>query len=205
MANLRKPYQMYVLNLDTSRIFWLTALLVLLLFVSFFSGFLTGRVRYRSDESELLSRNKTAMDQVINKISENGNIRDEEYQFYELMTPKSGREIKPAMGMDDRKEGEPPAVRKEEAPERSVKKIAREEGEYVIQVASYRGLHYARSLETSLKAGGFPSFVSQQNIRGVLYYRVRVGPFSNRALALKVLSSVRDQKECSTSYITKNE
>lgn len=211
MAHLRKPYQMYVLNLDTSRIFWLTALLILLLCVSFFSGFLTGRVSFRSEESELVSRNKTVLDQVISKIGENGNAGDEEYQFYELMTPGSRKESRPAAAADEKKETEAVTARREEIertpvlPEKTAKKSAPDQGEYLIQVASYRGAHYARSLESSLKAAGFPSFVSRQNIRGVLYYRVRIGPFSSRALALKVLSSVRNQKECSVSYITRDE
>ncbi|MDD5067839.1 MAG: hypothetical protein PHF84_12405 [bacterium] len=88
MTNLRKPYQMYVLNLDTSRIFWLTTLLILLLVISFFTGFLVGRVRSRSDETEVIRKNRMAVDQIINRI-DNTKENDGEYQFYDLMTPKN--------------------------------------------------------------------------------------------------------------------
>ncbi|MDD5067255.1 MAG: SPOR domain-containing protein, partial [bacterium] len=82
-----------------------------------------------------------------------------------------------------------------------VGKKASQEDRFSIQVASYRGNHYARDLQSKLKSGNYPAYIDRQTIKGVLYYRVRVGPFSSRALALKVLASVRGMKDCGTSYI----
>ncbi|MGB5734428.1 MAG: SPOR domain-containing protein [Thiohalocapsa sp.] len=54
---------------------------------------------------------------------------------------------------------------------------------WVIQVASLGSAASAENLRDELRGKGYPAFVEQARVNGKLYYRVRVGPETNRGRA----------------------
>ncbi len=86
MRTVRKPYQMYVLNLDALRIFWITIILFLLLFLTFVVGYFIGKEKAKSDITKLTKKNNAIMNDILKNVNQNkGNKQDDDYEFYELM------------------------------------------------------------------------------------------------------------------------
>jgi DedD protein len=54
---------------------------------------------------------------------------------------------------------------------------------WVIQVASLGSAAAAETLQNDLRGKGYPAFVEQARVNGKLYYRVRVGPETDRGRA----------------------
>jgi len=69
---------------------------------------------------------------------------------------------------------------------------------WVIQVASVPTPEGAAELEGKLKAGGFPAFVERAEVNGKVYYRVRVGPESDRARAEQTAARLRERHKVNT-------
>lgn len=229
MRNLRKPYQMYVLNLDSGRIFWLTTILLLLVTASFFIGFLIGRDRAKMGIDSAAQKNKVIMDEILNKIDESDN-KDEDYQFYELVSPDRVIEKdiydngmadyeyveKKSMAVNNKTyKSEPSAPVSSYKKKSSVKnKVYRDpvmdygdkklnsKRPFTVQVASYKRYRNARVLKNYLASEQYPSYIIKSNVNGVLYYRVRIGPFASKTLCLKVLEMAKLKKGCENSYIT---
>ncbi|MBU1075766.1 MAG: SPOR domain-containing protein [Spirochaetes bacterium] len=218
MRNLRKPYQMYVLNLDAGRIFWLTAILLLLVALSFISGFFVGQDKIKIKVNNVSQRNKDMMDEILNKMDDKDKIDDEDYQFYEMSSPKK---------IIDRKESDPdyeydpkggtgvmdrdferrsePVIRKETIHEPVMAmgdKNVSSKKPYTVQVASYKRYSNAKVLQNDLRSEQFPAYIIKSDVSGFLYYRVRIGPFASRTLSLKVLEMVKRKKDCGNSFIT---
>lgn len=207
MGNLRRPYQMYVLNLDAGRIFWLTTMLILLLGLSFFAGFLVGIEKAKSESELIFQKNKKAVDELISKIKESEEKKEEEYKFYDLITKRTEEEIKPVEEKpEERVKSFESSIKREEKikPEITIeegdKKIS-SKSPYAIQVASYTKFENAKALKEELENEQYPAYIIKSRVNGNIYYRVRVGPFSSKALTIKVLSQIRGIRECENSYI----
>jgi DedD protein len=69
---------------------------------------------------------------------------------------------------------------------------------WVVQVASLRTPEAAGELEAKLRKAGFSAFVEQAEVRGKLYYRVRVGPEVDRANAERTAARLRTQQKLDT-------
>jgi DedD protein len=69
---------------------------------------------------------------------------------------------------------------------------------WVIQVASLRTPEAAGELESKLRKAGYSAFVEQAEVRGKLYYRVRVGPEVDRANAERTAERLRNQQKLDT-------
>lgn len=67
---------------------------------------------------------------------------------------------------------------------------------WVVQVASLGSAAAAETLQNDLRGKGYPAFVEQARVNGKLYYRVRVGPETNRARADGVAAQL--QRETGT-------
>lgn len=63
-------------------------------------------------------------------------------------------------------------------------------GHWVIQAGSYSDLGNAQRVERKLAQRGLHAFISHFSLRGRVYYRVRVGPYADRADAEHVAMSV---------------
>lgn len=69
---------------------------------------------------------------------------------------------------------------------------------WVVQVASLGSPEAAQGMQDRLRKAGFSAFVEQAEVRGKLYYRVRVGPELNRANAERTAARLRDQQKLDT-------
>lgn len=69
---------------------------------------------------------------------------------------------------------------------------------WVIQVASLRTPEAAGELESKLRKAGYSAFVEQAEVKGKLYYRVRVGPEVDRANAERTAARLRNQQKLDT-------
>jgi len=226
MRNSRRSYQMYVLNLDASRIFWLTTILLLLITLSFFVGLLIGKEKAKGEVDEIAHKNKVMMDEIIDKLEDNVQ-EDEEYQFYELISPEKINEKNRAKNgvLEEKIENPSSFVQKrnhntalddytkeEINPKRSYveqvpaldtgDKILSSERPYAVQVASYKRYKNANALKDYLVSEQYPAYIIKSSVNGILYYRVRIGPFASKALPLKVTEILRHRKGCENCFIT---
>jgi DedD protein len=69
---------------------------------------------------------------------------------------------------------------------------------WVVQVASLATPEAAAEMEAKLRKAGFSAFVEQAEVRGKLFYRVRVGPEVDRAGAERTAARLRDQQKLDT-------
>lgn len=223
MRNLRKPYQMYVLNLDSGRIFWLTTLLLLLLSISFVAGLLIGKEQTRGKIDEISQQNKQVMDEIFSKLDEKKED-NEDFQFYELMS--SDKTAKPYIpenkneendySQDDNQDNVEKIIEKKNVPEVITKSRNYKSSSPVmnfgddklnvhrpfgLQVASYKEYKNAKTLQNYLISEQYPAYIIKSSVNGIMFYRVRVGPFASETLTLKVLDMVKNKKECGNSYI----
>lgn len=209
MRNLRKPYQMYVLNLDAGRIFWITTILLLLLALSFFAGLLVGKEKAKTEMEIVSDRNKKIVEELLSRVEEKG--EDEtEYEFYDLMKPQPDK-YRETISPSEIPESSEERVK----PEEKVAKPKTYEpyiqlGDnrissrrpYTIQVASYKKYKNAKLLKDYLESEQYPVYIIKSKVNGSIYYRVRVGPFASKALTIKVLEQLRSKRGCESSFIT---
>lgn len=216
---------MYVLNLDAGRIFWLTTILLLLVALSFFIGFLIGREKTKVAVEDVTQKNKMIMDEILSKLDDK-NQNEDDYQFYELISPDQASKNK---GMEEYDYVQPHKIEKNEndykesdnenqhlKKKRVVKQKPRQyepmmelgdpkissKRPYAVQVASYKRYRNAKALRNYLNSEQYPSYIIKSSVHGVLYYRVRIGPFASKTLSLKVLEMVKRKKNCENSFIT---
>jgi len=225
MRNLRKPYQMYVLNLDGARIFWLTTILLFLIALSFFIGLFIGQEKAHVEVDDISLKNKVMMDEIIDKLDNKTkeDKEDEEYQFYELISPRkitededlptrlsemksqSTRKKPVKIEKVDSHTGDDISIKKSlEKPEpvlESGDQKLNTENPYAVQVASYNKYDNAVKLRDYLKAEQYPSYIIKSVVEGKKFFRVRVGPFASRSLSLKVIEMIRHKKGCQDSFI----
>lgn len=69
---------------------------------------------------------------------------------------------------------------------------------WVVQVASLGTSEGAADLESRLRDAGFSAFVEKAQVRGKLYYRVRVGPEADRANAERTAAMLRQTQKLDT-------
>lgn len=97
------------------------------------------------------------------------------------------QDTQPSTGEPERRttaeSASPSAARKPKAAAAGPKPVPDGVSAWVIQVASLGSPEAARGMQDELRAKGYPAFVEQATVRGQRYYRVRVGPEVERALA----------------------
>ena len=84
------------------------------------------------------------------------------------------------------------------APQRQPVKVT----EYWIQAGSFSALDKADEVKTALNEKGATSTISTTNVNGTNYYRVRLGPYSEKMEAEKFLDWIRAVKGFESSYIS---
>ena len=213
MRNLRKPYQMYVLNLDGGRIFWITTILLLLLALSFFAGLLVGKEKTKSEMEIMSKKNKKIIEELLSQVEskKDKDEKSDDYEFYDLMSPEKEKQFESIPN------SLPEKIEERTIPERKFRKIIKRKREpymeigdkkisssrpYAIQVASYKNYANAKLLKDYLTSEQYPAYIIKSKVNNKLYYRVRVGPFSSKALTIKVLEQIRYRKGCENSFIT---
>ncbi|MGH8292205.1 MAG: SPOR domain-containing protein [Gammaproteobacteria bacterium] len=63
-------------------------------------------------------------------------------------------------------------------------------GKWAVQAGSYANERNARAVERKLAKHGYHAYMSRYRKSGRIYYRVRVGPYADRAAAERVVSGV---------------
>ena len=63
-------------------------------------------------------------------------------------------------------------------------------GQWVVQAGSYGNESNARSVQRKLAAHGYHAYISRFHTPGRTYYRVRVGPYADRAAAERILPEI---------------
>ncbi len=104
---------------------------------------------------------------------------------------------------------------KKEAPSSSVSKAAPAKAvsqpvkpaahyvtEYWIQAGSFKSMSGAQSAKETLSSEGVASRITIKTVDGVDYYRVRIGPYSNKKEAEKFLAWVKKIEVFGSSYIS---
>ncbi len=78
------------------------------------------------------------------------------------------------------------------------------DGEFVIQVASFKDAGDADRLVADLKEKGFSgSYRTSEDAMGSIWHRVKVGYFSDRPTAMKMLKKLHEQENLSDAYVVK--
>ena len=79
-------------------------------------------------------------------------------------------------------------------------------GQFTVQIASFKNEADARKLQNKLKSAGYPAFIKQANIGQETWFRLRVGTFTNKDQA-KTYGDMLLKKESGTVqsvYVTPN-
>jgi DedD protein len=74
--------------------------------------------------------------------------------------------------------------------------------EYWIQTGSYTSRSRADLIKKELDELGLNGRILSKDINGTQYYRVRVGPYEDKAEADKFLAWVKDREQFQQSYIS---
>ncbi len=78
------------------------------------------------------------------------------------------------------------------------------DGEFVIQVASFKDAGDADRLVADLKEKGFSgSYRTSEDAMGSIWHRVKVGYFPDRPTAMKMLKKLHEQENLSDAYVVK--
>ena len=112
----------------------------------------------------------------------------------------------PAPVVREIKKTEPAKVAVKPVPEKTVGKSAAEPRsvtEYWIQAGSYKSMSGAQSAREKLSGEGVASRITIKTVDGADYYRVRIGPYSNKQEAEKFLEWVKKMDPFKSSYISK--
>lgn len=87
-------------------------------------------------------------------------------------------------------------------PQETVVKKATARTEYWIQAGSFSSLQKARDVKNKLNNMGTVSTVSTTNVNGTNFYRVRLGPYTEKPEAEKFLDWIKDVDGFGGSYIS---
>lgn len=80
-----------------------------------------------------------------------------------------------------------------------------EPGKYRVQVSSFRDLKYARSLESRVRAQGYPAFVASAKIAGKgVWYRVYLGEYASFKQAQAAAHLAQNRDHLKTIILTSN-
>jgi cell division protein FtsN len=172
----------------------------------FFLGYYVGRYQNKSETSGEVAP-------PLPEIASDTGKKQEEFTFYKTLTDKSDRTVsidlkpKPASGeskpvkqraADEQpnKSSVSPAPRQLQLPaKRGPAASASVKLRYTIQTASYQDRHMAEDEVKRLKKRGFAAFIVTAEMPGKgVWYRVRLGSFTNRASAEKLQKTIHEKE-----------
>lgn len=223
----RKVHEYYQVNLDTGRIFWIAFLLGLVLIAVFVFGFFfgggeeeslftrltRGEMFGREGENEILpledSGDEGILDLFANGLEvETRYIDVESLQEAGAQPPPAGRDDAPDAGRDpagrkdtwDMPREEPPLVR--EPPTR--RKVVTQEGTgaaYFIQVGSFSKRENADRFAERLRKNLYKVVIEEAVVEDGTFYRVRVGPFESRSVAVNTMTAMRRRYDLRDPFV----
>jgi cell division septation protein DedD len=72
-----------------------------------------------------------------------------------------------------------------------------------VQANSYPDTKSANDLVDRLKNKGYNAFVTEANVKGKVWYRVRIGPFTSRDEAEKTVAALKSKENLSNPFATR--
>jgi cell division septation protein DedD len=72
-----------------------------------------------------------------------------------------------------------------------------------VQANSYPDTKSANDLVDRLKNKGYNAFVTEANVKGKVWYRVRIGPFGSREEAEKTVTALKSKENLSNPFATR--
>lgn len=224
--NNNDSYKMYVLNLDAARIFWIAILFVFIGLLAFFLGYINGKgllsvnkynKKHIVNNGAEDSYDSSDYDSVDLKYEDD----DEDFHFYKpdiksvkkkeklVIKPQLGIVPKPVSKSVKKKITKPAPKLKKSVPKTILTrhpitfedKKVNSDSPYSIQVASHRIYKNADNLRKTLLSKNYPAYILKSKVNGSIYFRTRVGPFSSKILANKVMFNLKKEKDCANSYI----
>jgi cell division protein FtsN len=184
---------------------------VVLMVGFFFLGYYVGRYQNKSS-GEIAP--------PLPEIASSTGQKQEEFTFYKTLTDKTDRtvsiDLKPKPVKEETKpvkqqiaaeapktisisvpKQPPPQAKREPAAASSSTKLR-----YTVQTASYQERNMAEDEVKRLKKRGFAAFVVSSELPGKgVWHRVRLGSFSNKAVAERLQKSVREKEGLSTIVV----
>jgi DedD protein len=74
---------------------------------------------------------------------------------------------------------------------------------WTVQANSYPDTKSANDLVDRLKNRGYNAFVTQADVKGKVWYRVRIGPFASREEAEKTVAALRSNEDLGKAFATR--
>ena len=72
-----------------------------------------------------------------------------------------------------------------------------------MQANSYPDAKSANDLVDRLKNKGYNAFVTEANVQGKVWYRVRIGPFGSREEADKTVAMLKSKEDLGKAFATR--
>lgn len=191
----RRVKRTYRLELGIgSFLFWMAGLLVVLGWI-FILGIMVGRgdgpgflknFLPKGQTGVPLARDPAPVSQAVIPPLDEG-AEDPELRFYEELASKKNNRAREELKL--RKDQVQNATKAAEKP--PVRLVPEQEGAgYVVQVASLDTEEGAAEMVKRLSAKGFRSYFTKAAVKGRVYYRVRVGPFTGAAEAKRSMEEL---------------
>ena len=210
----KKGREYYQVNLDTGRLFWMAFILGLILIGIFVLGFFvgggkdSGRNGFFGLETSSLFKKSGRVEVQEPPVEEEIDIADlfesplEDESYIDVKTIQTPepetevRDIPVEKAPDSGTEAPVKAVGTPSGPETVVKKSLpastyRPVGDYFIQVASFEKKENADILEKRLEKNLYRVVVEEAPVEGKTFYRVQVGPFDKRSVAVNTMTAMK--------------
>ena len=217
-SNTQNHKDMYVVNLDMVRIFWILAILLFMLTFFFLFGYWLGNdtsgsanfiAQKKSDQKNWISYDKNQFKELlelqkVKKATENALTRNtnssvssnhsEGLKTGRLKTERLKTERLKKKNQRDEVIDVKRSIRKPLSFKKKKSNIdvnLSSKKPYAVQVSINRVFRNAKRLDEDLKREGFSSYVYKRNSKNGLFNIVRVGPFSTYSQALSIQKKLR--------------
>jgi hypothetical protein len=227
----RRGREYYQVNLDTGRIFWIAFILGLVLIAVFVFGILLGggekegfydritglKILHRGGGEEIAPQEETGSKEpdildlfgdgldVETRYIDVGSLEEAAAASEKGSASAGGTEGHEDVSTENRsKEEGKTAVQKESAP---LKKTSPQASPvqtgpfYYIQVASFAKRENADRFAATLKDSLYKVAIEEKVIEGTPYYRVRVGPFDSRSVAVNTMTAMKRRFNLSEPFV----
>ncbi len=194
---------MYIINLDMTRVFWLLAVGLFMITFFFLFGYWLGSDPDQTYPAKSFSITKTHQKNLVS-INKNDIVSDttkktlSDVDMYANNQSASGDDGATETRRTQESSDQPTESSSEEGlTDQSLSRSKK----YTIQVSANRVAGNAHRLKDKLLSKGFHAYIFEKNRNGSLLYFVRVGSFSSELKAKKTLRRVRTIKNARNSRL----
>ena len=219
----KKPKEYYQVNLDMGRIFWIVFLLGVVVIGIFVLGFFVGGGKHKGNLLTSGTKAKKDSGEVIVKkiFGEEGSksqntVSKSKVDIQDIFKQHPQGEMQVATSKSVQKalkNSKPvenlPQINIQKQYLRKPKSISvrktryKPVGDYYIQIASFRKKENALKLKKELEKSLYKVEIVKTSVNGVLYYRVRVGPFSSHTVAKNTMIAMKRRFNFKAPFIIK--